>query len=130
MGDKGLDQELSQDTINSLNTLLLSCPRLDPLTRLRPGLVQGQQTALASPLDELIWLCNELGAGGQQPWVCGLCLVEDALDILVGGEVQRCKLGGRVVCGLGRQRSGLDDWGAGEVVVEDGLAVGLEDGLG
>jgi hypothetical protein len=34
-----------------------------------------------------------------------------------------------VCCRCG-ERSGLDDGGAGEVVVEDGLAVGLEDGFG
>ena len=34
------------------------------------------------------------------------------------------------MCGRGGQRGGLDDGGAGEVVVEDGLAVGLENGLG
>ena len=130
MGDKGLDQELPQDTVDSLDTLLLSGPRLDPLPRLGPRLVQREQAALASPLDELIWLCDELGTGGQQPWVCGLGLVEHALDVLIGGEVQRCELGGGVVCGRRGQGSGLDDRRAGEVVVEDGLAVGLEDRLG
>jgi len=130
MGDKGLDQELPQDTVDSLDTLLLSGPRLDPLPRLGPRLVQREQAALASPLDELIWLCNKLGAGRQQPRVCGLGLVEHALDVLIGSKVQRGELRGRVVCGRGRERGGLDDGGTGEVVVEDGLAVCLEDGLG
>jgi hypothetical protein len=121
---------MPQDTVDRLDPLRLSCPRLNPLTGLGPGLVQGQQTALASPLDQLIWLCNELGTRSQQPRVCGLGLVEDALDVGIGSKVQRCELGRGVVCRGCRQRSGLDDRSAGEVVVEDGLAVGLEDGFG
>jgi hypothetical protein len=130
VGDEGLDQELPQNTVDCLDPLLLACSRLDPLAGLSPGLVQGQETALASPLDQLIWLRNELGARSQQPRVCGLGLVEHALDVGIGCEVQRRELGRRVVCRGGRQRSGLDDGGAGEVVVEDGLAVGLEDRFG
>lgn len=130
MGNEGLDQELPQYTIDSLDALLLSCPRLDPFPRLSPGLVQREQTALASPLDQLVWLCDELGSGSEEPWVCGLGLVEHALDVLISGEVQRCELGGGVVCGRRGKRSGLDNGSAGEVVVEDGLAVGLEDRLG
>ena len=42
-------------------------------------------------------------------------------------EVDGSELGGRVVDRLCGERSGLDDRRAGEVVVEDGLAVGLED---
>ena len=127
---EGLDQELPQDAVDSLHALDLAGSRLDPLTGLLPCLVQRQQTALASPLDQLVGLCDELGAGGQQPRVGGLGLVEDALDVGTLGKVQRGELGGWVVCGGGGQRGGLDDRGTGEVVVDDGLAVGLEDGFG
>lgn len=127
---KRLDQERPQDALDGLDLLRLARPRLDPLARLGPCLVQGQQAALASPLDELVWLRHELRTGGQQPRVRGLGLVEHALDVCVGREVQRRKLGRRVVCGRRRQRRRLDDGRAGEVVVEDGLAVGLEDRLG
>lgn len=130
MRHEGLDQELPQDTVDGLHALGLAGPRLDPLTGLLPCLVQGQKTALASPLDQLVGLCDELGARGQQPWVGSLGLVKDALDIDALSKVQRGELGGRVVCGGGRQRGGLDDGGTGEVVVDDGLAVGLEDGFG
>jgi hypothetical protein len=127
---EGLDKELPQHTVDRLDALRLSSPLRDPLLGLGPRLVQGQQTALTSPLDQLIWLRDELGAGHEQPRVCGLGLVEDAPNIGVSWEVQRRELGRRVVCGRGGQRRGLDDGGAGEVVVEDGLAVGLEDGFG
>jgi hypothetical protein len=130
VGHKRLDEELPQNTVDCLDLLLLACPRLDPLTSLGPGLVEGQQAALASPLDQLIWLCDELCSRDEQPGVCDLGLVEDALDVGIGSKVQRRKLGRGVVCGRGGQRSGLDDGSAGEVVVEDGLAVGLEDGFG
>jgi len=43
--------------------------------------------------------------------------------------VQRCESRSWVVCGRGRERSGLDDGSACEVVVEDGLAIGFEDGF-
>lgn len=130
MRDKGLDEELSQDTLDVLDLLGLAGSGGDPLLGLGPGLVESEQTALASSLDQLVWLCNKLGTLDEQPRVGGLGLVENILDGLVCGEVQRGELGWRVVCGRGGQRSGLDDGSASEVVVEDGLAVGLEDGLG
>lgn len=130
MGDERLDQELPQDAIDSLNLDGLCGPLLDPRAGLGPGLVQSKKTALAATLDELVRLRNEFGASLEQPGVGDLGLVEDVLDGLVGGEVQRSKPGRRVVGAGGRQRGGLDDGSSGEVVVEDGLAVGLEDGLG
>lgn len=113
-----------------LNLLGLSCALLDPLAGLGPGLVEGQQAALASPLDQLVGLCDELGAILEQPRVGDLGLVQNVLDSLVLREVQRGEPGRRVVGGRGRQRGGLDDGSPGEVVVEDGLAVGLENRLG
>lgn len=130
MGDERLDQELPQHTIDRLDLDGLASPRLDPLAGIGPRLVQGQQAALASSLDQLIWLRDELGARGQQPRVGGLGLVEHALDVGVSGEVQRGELRRGIVCCRARQRCGLDEGSAGEVVVEDGLAVGLEDGFG
>lgn len=130
MRNERLDEELTQHTGDVLNLDLLGGTSLNPLPGLRPGLVQGQKTALASTLDQLIGLRNELGAGGQQPRVGDLGLVEDILDGLVIGEVEGGETSGRVVCRGRRKRSRLDDRRASEVVVEDGLAVGLEDGLG
>jgi hypothetical protein len=127
---EGLNQELTQDTRDGLNLNVLGSTGLNPLAGLSPGLVQSEETALASALDQLIRLRDELGAGSQEPRVGDLGLVEDILDGLVIGEVKRGETSGRVVCGGGRKGSGLDDGGPSEVVVEDGLAVGLENGLG
>ena len=81
-----------------LDLLLLACLGLDPCLGLGPGLVQSEETALASPLDELIWLCNKLGSGNEQPRVGDLGLVKDISDCLVCGKVQRGELGSSVVC--------------------------------
>lgn len=76
-----------------------------------------------------VWLGDELGAGLEQPRVGDLGLVEDTLHIGIFGEVESRQPGGRVVRGGRGERSRLDYGGAGEVVVEDGLAIGLEDRL-
>jgi len=69
------------------------------------------------------------GTGLEQPRVGDLGLVENALDIGIFGEIQSRQPGRRVVLARGRKRARLDDWGAREVVVEDGLAIGLKNGL-
>jgi hypothetical protein len=130
VGHEGLNKELTQNTGDGLNEDLLGGAGLNPLTSLSPGLVQGEETALATALDQLVGLSNELGAGDQQPWVGNLGLVEDILDALVFGEVEGGETSGRVVCRGSRERSRLDHRGAGEVVVEDGLTIGLENRLG
>ena len=127
MRHEWLDQELPQDTINSLNTLGLASPLLDPGTGFGPGLVQGEQSTLSSPLDQLVGLCDKLEARLQQPRVCDLGLVENGRGLCVLGEVERCELGRWVVNRRGRERSRLDDGSACEVVVQNGLAIGLED---
>jgi hypothetical protein len=124
-----LDEELTQDALHVLDLLNLSGALSNPGLRLSPGLVQGQEAALASPLDQLVGLCYELGAVLEQPRVGDLGLVQDILHSCVLWEVQGSEPRGSVVLGWLRQRGGLDDWGAGEVVVEDGLAIGLGDGL-
>jgi len=125
-----LDEEVPKDTIDGFDPLGLASPRLHPLTSLSPRLVQSQQAALASPLDQLVWLRNEPGTSGQQPRIGGLGGIEHALDVGISSEVQRCQLGRRIVgCGS-RQRGRLNDGGTSEVVVEDGLAVGLVDRFG
>ena len=124
-----LDQELSQDTIDSLDSLGLASTLLNPSSGLSPGLVQGQKAALASSLDELIGLCDELGARLVQPRVLDLGLVKDVLGGSTLGEVERAELGVRVVVGSSRERGRLDDGSSGKVVVEDGLAIGFEDRL-
>lgn len=125
-----LDQKPPEHTVDSLHPLGLARTLCDPVPRLLPGLVEGEKTALASSLDQLIRLRDELGVLLQQPWILDLGLVEDGLDFSIFGEVYRGESRrGIVGCGR-RQRSGLDDWSASEVVVEDGLAVGLEDGFG
>lgn len=128
--NEGLDEELAQDTSDGLDLLLLTSTLGDPGASLGPGLVEGQETALATALDQLIGLGDELDTGLENPGVGDLGLVEDILDVGILGEVQRAQPGGRVVLGGDGKRRGLDDGSAGEVVVEDGLAVGLEDGLG
>jgi len=122
-----LNQELSQDTIDSLDSLGLASTLLNPSSGLSPGLVQGQKAALASSLDELIGLCDELGARLVQPRVLDLSLVKDVLGGSTLSEVERAELGVRVVVGSSRERSRLDDGSSGKVVVEDGLAIGFED---
>lgn len=130
MRNEGLDEELAQNTGGVLDLLLLAGALSDPGLGLGPGLVEGQETALATALDQLIGLRDELGAGLEEPRVGDLSLVQNTLDVGILSKVQRAQPGGRVVLGGVGERSGLDDGGAGEVVVEDGLAVGLEDGLG
>lgn len=72
---------------------------------------------------------DKLGAGSEEPRVGDLSLVKDILHGKVVGEVERGESGRRVVGGGGRERSRLDDGSASEVVIEDGLSVGLENGL-
>lgn len=122
-----LHEESPQVTLNVLNLLGLVCALSDPLLGLGPGSVQLEQTRLASPLDELVGLCDELGTGSEEEGESGLSSVKNALDVVAIGELDGGELCGRVVGGLCGQRSGLDHRRASEVVVEDGLAVGLED---
>ena len=130
MRHEWLNQELSEHAHDGLHLLRLARTSCNPGLCLWPRLVQRQETALASSLDELVRLGHELGPGCKQPRVGGLGLVEDVGDFSVLGEIEGGQSGRRIVCcGFGEGR-GLDDGGAGEVVVEDGLAVGLEDGFG
>lgn len=130
MRDEGLDEEVPQHTNCVLDLLLLASSLSDPGLGLSPWLVQGQKTALASTLDELVRLRDELGIGLQQPGVGDLGLVQDILNLGILGEVKGGESRGRVVGGGRRKRAGLDDGSTGKVVVEDGLAVGLVDRLG
>ena len=129
VGDKGLDEEVSQVAVDCLDALQLVGALCYPLLGFGPGLVEGEQAALAAAFDELVGFGDEAGAAVQQPGIGGLGLVEDAANVGVVIEVQGGEAGGRVVGCLGGQGRGLDDGGAGEVVIEDGLAVGLENGL-
>ena len=89
VGNKRLDKELSQNTSGVLNLLLLSSSLSDPSLGLGPSLVQGQQAALASALDELIRLRNELGAGLEEPRIGDFGLVQNILNAGILGEMQR-----------------------------------------
>lgn len=129
VGNERLNEESPQVTLNVLDLLNLVRARSNPLLRLLPGSVKLEQTRLASSLDKLIGLCDELGTGSEEERVGGLGGVEDALDVVALSEGDGGELRGRVVDSLCGERSGLDDGRASEVVVEDGLAVGLEDGL-
>lgn len=113
-----------------LDLLDLAGALSDPGLGLRPSLVQGQETALASPLDQLVGLRDEADTVLEQPGVCDLRLVQDILDALVLREAERSQPRGWVVLRWLGQRRGLDDGGASEVVVEDSLAISLENGLG
>lgn len=128
--DKRLDEELTEDTRDSLDLNVLARTSLDPFFSLRPGLVEAEQATLASPLDQLVWFGNELGTGSEQPRVDDLCLVEDILDSGVFGEIDGGESGRSIVGGRGRERRRFDDGGTSEVVVEDGLAISLEDRFG
>ena len=127
VGHERLDEESPQVALNVLNLLELVCALCNPRLGLGPGSVQLEQTRLASPLDELIGLCDELGTGSEKEGECGLGGVKDALDVVTILEGDGSELRGRVVGCLCGKRSGLDHRRASEVVVEDGLAVGLED---
>ena len=101
----------------------LSCSLLDPLSGLLPVLVEREQPGLSATLDELIGLCDELGA--EDP----------AGELGVGGDGVRRRipgdlrdLGGRVDelgCDL---RGGIDRGRALEPVREDELSVVFTDG--
>ena len=127
VGHERLNEESPQVTLNVLNLLELVCALCNPGLGLGPGSVELEQTRLASPLDELIGLCDELGTGSEEEGECGLGGVKDALDVVTILEGDGSELRRRVVGCLCGKRSGLDHRRAGEVVVEDGLAVGLED---
>jgi len=129
MGNEGLDQERPQNADRVLDLLRLAGALSNPRPRLGPRLVEGQQTALAAALDELIGLRDEPGTGLEQPGICLLGLVEDGVDVGALRKAQRRKFRRRVVLGRRRQRTRLDHWSPGEVIVEDGLAVGLVDAL-
>lgn len=130
MGDEGLDEELTKDTGDSLNLDGLCGASLDPFTSLGPGFVESQETALTSSLDQLVWFGDELGARGQQPGIGDLSLVQDILDSSVFGEVDGGESGRRIMGGRWREGSRLDDGSTSEMIVEDRLPVGLEDGFG
>jgi hypothetical protein len=127
VGHERLNEESPQVTLDVLDLLELVCALCNPRLGLGPGSVQLEQTRLASPLDELIGLCDELGTGSEKEGECGLGSVKDALDVVTILESDGGELCGRVVGCLCGKRSGLDHRRASEVVVEDGLAVGLED---
>jgi hypothetical protein len=128
--NKWLDQELAEEALDVLDLLLLASAFCDPSTSIGPALVEGEQTALASTLDQLIWLSDKFGVFGEQPRVCGLGLVEDSIDVGILREVEGSEFGRRVVSSSARKRGGLDDRRASEVVVEDGLSIGLENRFG
>lgn len=127
MGHERLDQEAAESSLDGLDLLGDEGAVVDPLPGLGPGLVEGQKATLSSPLDQLVRLGHEAGAGGEEPRVGGLGSVEDGLDVVAVVEVDRRQLRGRVVFCRGREGRRLDDGCPGEVVVEDGLAIGLED---
>lgn len=60
-----LDKELSQRPDGGLNLDFLASSSLDPRPCLGPCLVQGQQTALASSLDQLVWFGDQFHAGSK-----------------------------------------------------------------
>ena len=130
MRHEGLHEEIPQHALDVLHLLCLVRPRLNPLLRFWPCGIELEETGLASPLDELVGLCYELGAWLQEEWVFGFGGIEHAFDVVAVLEVDCGEFGGWVVCGLRRKGSRFDDWSAGEVVVEDGFAVGFEDRFG
>ena len=65
MRDERLDQETAQDAIDCLHALVLACTLADPLTAFAPRLVQAQQAALSTALDQLIFCGVSRVCGGQ-----------------------------------------------------------------
>ena len=127
MRHKRLDEKIPEHPLHMLHLLRLIRPRLHPLLRLRPRGIELEQTRLASPLDELVGLRDELGPRLQEEGVFGFGGVEHAADVVAVGEGDGGEFGRRVVRCLGWEGGGFDDRGAGEVVVQDGFAVGFED---
>ena len=78
VGNERFDEELSQCAENGLDLDFLASSSFDPRSCLWPGLVQGQQTTLASSLDQLIWFGDQFHARSQEPWVGSFGLVEDS----------------------------------------------------
>ena len=102
MGHERFNQEVPQHPLDLLHLLHLVGSRSDPLLGLLPCRVELQQSTLASPLDEHVWLRYKLGAGCEEEREYSLGGVEHALDIVAILEVDRCELCGRVVRGLRR----------------------------
>lgn len=121
--NKWLHEEIPQRTLDVLNLLHLVCTSCNPLLGLWPGSIELEKTRLASSLDQLIGLRNELCTRCEEEWVFGLCGVQDSLYIVSVCECDGCELCGWVVGGPWCERSRLDDGSAGKVVVEDGLAI-------
>jgi hypothetical protein len=62
----------------------------DPFSALFPALVETQEPALASSLDQHVWLGDEFPAV-LDPWIQGLGAIEDLLDvcgIVLGGNAE------------------------------------------
>jgi hypothetical protein len=105
-----LNQKLAEDSNNCLDLLGFASPLSNPCFSFWPSLVQCKQTALASSLDELIWLCNKLGAWLEEPRVCVLGLVKNSRDLGVFWEIERGEFWRRIMrCGFGEWRW-LNNW--------------------
>lgn len=97
MRNEWFDEELSKVSLHRFHLLELPSASFDPFPSFGPCLVKSQKTALATTLNQLIWFGHEFGAWCKQPWICGLGLVEYALDIGVLGKVERGKFRGGIV---------------------------------
>lgn len=129
VGTEWLDQERPQVTLHRFDLNFPTGPLLDPGLRLRPLLVQREQTSLATPLDQLVGLRYEPGTGFEQPWVHLFGAVEDSSGRSIRGEGDGRELRGSIVR-WGREGRGSDHGGPSQVVGEDGLSIGLVDRFG
>lgn len=127
MGYKWLHEELSENTSDSLYYLFFASTLSNPSSGLRPCLIQSQKPTLPPPFDQLVWFRDEADVVCEKPGIGALSLVEDSFDGGVFREVEGGELWRRVVSLRRRQRGGLNDFASGEVVVENGLAISLED---
>ena len=95
----------------------------NPFLRLFPGLVERKQTGLATPLDQLVWLCNELGVEDPARELGVRC---DGVGLGVPGDLcnPRCRIDEFRL--HGRRR--VDGRGTLEPVGEQKLRVVLADG--
>lgn len=92
-----LDEEIPQSALNVLDLLDLVCACCNPLLRLCPSSIELKKSGLASSLDQLIWLCDELGALLEEEWVFGLSSVQNTVDIVAIGKSYCGKFGWWVV---------------------------------
>jgi hypothetical protein len=102
VGNERLDEELVQGAPDGFDGQFLAGAGLNPGAGLGPGLVEGEQAALPTALDQLIGFGDHAGTRGHQPRVGGFGLVQDAGDTGAVGEGDGGKPGRGIMRGRRR----------------------------